>query len=214
MFPIHCAVIGGSLQLVEWMVDGQLCPISATSDPKTNHPLSVQTSANRTLVDLAMTGKPKYDILTFLLKKGLSIGDAKSPQLAGRCLEALLKSGANLSFATEPSPANLIEVESQSESVLSIEDACHICFERQTDVVFTPCVSFVHGVILSLVSVWDFASSHFFPFIHIYSHSAYRGINSVAPSVQNKLPPVRCARYHVPSFEFSSNNVTEPLLYL
>ena len=143
MFPVHCAVIGGSLQLVEWMVDGQLCPISATADPKTRRPLSVQTSANRTLMDLAMTGKPKYDILTFLLQKGLSIADAKNPQLAGRCLEALLKSGVNLvepiSNSTAALPANLVEVESQAESILSIEDACHICFEQQTDVVFTPC---------------------------------------------------------------------------
>ena len=135
MFPIHCAVIGGSVEVVKWMVEDHLCPISAAVDPKTNRPLSVQTSASRTLMDLAMSGRPKYDILTLLLQKGLSIGDAKNPQLAPRCLENLLKSGAltlltTTSPAVEGGPAHCIEFESQAESVLSIEDACHICFER------------------------------------------------------------------------------------
>lgn len=140
MFPIHCAVIGGSLELVKWMVDGHLCPISANADPKTNQPLSVQTSANRTLMDLAMTGKPKYDILSFLLQKGLSISDAKHPELASRCLENLLKSGYSSGALSSVPIGNLVEVESQSD-LLTVEDACHICFERQMDVVFTPCVS-------------------------------------------------------------------------
>ena len=140
MFPIHCAVIGGSFELVQWMVDGHLCPISANADPKTNQPLSVQTSGNRTLMDLAMTGKPKYDILTFLLEKGLSISDTKNPELAPRCLENLLKSGYSFGRPMSVPVGNLVEVESQ-DGLLTIEDACHICFERQMDVVFTPCVS-------------------------------------------------------------------------
>lgn len=143
-FPIHCAVIGGSLELVKWMVEGHLCPISATVDPKTHQPLSVQTSERRTLMDLAMSGKPKYDMLTFLIQSGLSVTDAKNPQLAPRVLEGLLKSGVALTgiLATNNAgPSNIVEVESQAESILSVEDACHICFERQTDVVFTPCVS-------------------------------------------------------------------------
>jgi len=140
MFPIHCAVIGGSLELVQWMVDDHLCPISANADPKTNQPLSVQTSANRTLMDLAMSGKPKYDILSFLLQKGLSISDTKNPELAPRVLENLLKSGYSFGTPTSIPTRNLIEVESQDE-LLTIEDSCHICFERPIDVVFTPCVS-------------------------------------------------------------------------
>ena len=141
-FPVHCAVIGGSLELVKWMVEGHLCPISATVDPKTHQPLSVQTSERRTLMDLAMSGKPKYDILTFLLKNGLSVTDAKNPQLAPRVLEGLLKSGVPLTTISSPhnDGPSIVEVESEAESMLSIEDACHICFERQTDVVFTPCV--------------------------------------------------------------------------
>lgn len=147
-FPIHCAVIGGNLELVKWMVEGHLCPISATVDPKTNQPLSVQTSERRTLMDLAMSGKPKYDILTFLTQKGLSITDAKNSHLAPRVLESLLKSGITLTAMSPTNnttgsggPSNIVEIESQAESILSIEDACHICFERQSDVVFTPCVS-------------------------------------------------------------------------
>lgn len=146
MFPIHVAVIGGSKELVEWLVEGHLCPMTAKVDPKTNQPLSVQTSAGRTLLDLAMSGRPRYEILTFLLQRGLSISDAKDPELAPRCLENLLKSGFSLgtppaTHAAFPKCSNIIEMEDShhSESLLSIEDACHICFERQMDCVFTPC---------------------------------------------------------------------------
>lgn len=148
LFPVHVAVIGGSMELVEWMVDTHLCPITAKADPKTNQPLSVQTSAGRTLLDLAMSGRPKYDILTFLLRKGLSITDVKDPQLAPRCLENLMKSGftcwgitTNTALTCKTNNNNVaVDIASHhSESLLSIEDACHICFERQMDCVFTPC---------------------------------------------------------------------------
>lgn len=142
MFPVHVAVMGGNRELVEWMVEGQLCPITAKVDPKTNQPLSVQTSAGRTLMDLAMSGRPKYEILTFLLQRGLSIIDVKDPLLAPRCLENLMKSGCALGMmnpANSPRKSNVVELESHSESMLSIDDACHICFERPMDCVFTPC---------------------------------------------------------------------------
>lgn len=74
--------MGGSIDLVKWLVDKQCCPISSKKDPKTGKFLAVKTSADRTVVDLAMTGKPKIEILMYLIRKGLST----SPQNAGSTL--------------------------------------------------------------------------------------------------------------------------------
>lgn len=136
MFPVHCAVMGGSLEIVKWLIDVQLCPISAKADPKTGRALSVQTSSQRTLLDLAMTGKPKLDILSFLIMKGLSIDDVKDRSLAPKTLEALMKAGIR---CDEQMPQDLHVVEPLEESIATIEDACNICLEKTMDCVLSPC---------------------------------------------------------------------------
>lgn len=94
MFPVHCCTLGGNVKLLQWLVDRQLCPLSVKRDPKSGNMLSLKTSSDRTLIDLAMVGKhTKVDVLAFLIQKGLSISDLAEPNLAGRTLEALLKSG-------------------------------------------------------------------------------------------------------------------------
>lgn len=93
MFPVHCAVLGGNLQILQWLVEKQLCPMSVKRDSK-GKMLSVKTSNDRTLIDLAMAGKPKLDILHYLVvAKGLSVSDCADSSLMARTLEALLKSG-------------------------------------------------------------------------------------------------------------------------
>jgi Zinc finger, C3HC4 type (RING finger) len=197
MFPIHCAVMGGSLELVKWLVDVQLVPIVGTRTTTTNstmttsqssttsnhqysgfggfgvrqqpqqasqpqQPLlqSVQTSASRTLLDLAMTGRPKVEILMYLIaEKGLSINDVKDPQLAPKTLETLLMRSSSGLRTLPPTDVgnsgcagggavhvvldNGNEGEAQEDSVISnstsMEDACFICFERQMDCVLIPC---------------------------------------------------------------------------
>ena len=113
MFPVHCAVLGGSLECVTWLIDKECCPITTIttttlqnrSSSHTNNnngraaaaaasssTLSVQTSSCRTLLDLAMTGRPKLDILAFLIRKGLSIAnDVKDPTLVAKTLELIMK---------------------------------------------------------------------------------------------------------------------------
>ena len=55
--------MGGNVELVKWLVEKEDCPLSVRRDPKSGMSYSVQTSAGRTLFDLAMTGKPKIEIL-------------------------------------------------------------------------------------------------------------------------------------------------------
>jgi hypothetical protein len=86
-------VMGGNLQLVKWLVETHGCPISVKRDARSGVMLSVQTSANRSLIDLAMTGRPKIDILSYLVQKGLSVTDNKDPNLAPKTLQTMMKAG-------------------------------------------------------------------------------------------------------------------------
>ena len=136
MFPVHCAVMGGSLDLLKWLVDTHMVPISARAD-KNGRGLSVQTSAHRTLLDLAMTGKPKVEILGYLVKKGLSIHDVKDPTLTPKTLEAILLSDFTMDEAAMPQDLNIVE--SIDESVATLDDACNICLEKPMNCVLAPC---------------------------------------------------------------------------
>jgi len=124
MFPVHCCTLGGNLQLLKWLVESQLCPVSVKRDPKTGKMLSLKTSSNRTLVDLAMVGKPKLDVLIYLVHKGISVMDLADPSLTGRTLEALLKSGI-LSGGPEPTVMNriLAVVDPSEGSLATVENA-------------------------------------------------------------------------------------------
>jgi len=139
MFPIHCAVLGGNIELVKWLVEKEDCPLSVRQDPKSGMLYSVQTSARRTLIDLAMTGKPKIEILSYLIQKDLSVLDTKDPKLAPKTLQMLL--GAGFRFAkNEGDTESFQRVENQDQmSVTTSEDSCIICCEKQMDCVLTPC---------------------------------------------------------------------------
>jgi len=156
-FPVHCAVMGSSIDLVRWLVDTHLCPISVTRGSK-GQLLSVQTSARRTLLDIAMSGRPKMDILAYLVSKGLSLTDVKDPLLPTKTLEAVLK-GNNAgqlvihnSAVRATSPVGVAVIgnddvdmmdteEDYDESVTTAtsSDHCALCCERPMDCVLTPC---------------------------------------------------------------------------
>lgn len=94
---MHCAVLGGNINILKCLVEKNLCPVAFKHDVHTGRLQSVQTSTGRSLVDLAMTGRPKLEILRYLvMEKKLSVLDTKDPSLAPRALDALLRSGASL----------------------------------------------------------------------------------------------------------------------
>jgi len=140
--------MGGSIELVRWLVESQLCPISVNRDKHTNRMLSVQTSANRTLLDLAMTGRPKLDVLVYLIQNGLSVEDLKDPSLVPKTLETALKLG---SLGPAPGPGgnptsgddlavdevNVIQYD--DTTLTTLEDSCKLCCERSMDCVLQPC---------------------------------------------------------------------------
>ena len=122
-FPVHCAVMGGNVNLVKWLVEKEDCPLSVRRDSKSGMLCSIQTSARRTLVDLAMTGKPKIEILSYLIQKNLSALDTKDPKLAPKTLETLL--GAGFRFEKREGDVESFQLVESSDhvSVATVDDA-------------------------------------------------------------------------------------------
>ncbi len=109
--------MGGNLDLVKWLVDAHGCPLSVKRNPVSGVLQSIQTSNSRTLMDLAMTGRPKIDILQYLVSKNLSISDTSDASLASKTLEALMRPG-NKSFDALTSTGSGCD-----ESVSTVDDA-------------------------------------------------------------------------------------------
>lgn len=133
MYPIHCAVLGGSIELVQWLVEQQMCTIVNKAKK------SVLTSKNRTLIDLAMTGSNPLATLQYLVGRcGLSIGDVKDASLVPKTLDFLLKS--TLHSTTTTSNADIVPALSEDSQEASLESLCPLCCERSCgDSVFVPC---------------------------------------------------------------------------
>ena len=74
MLPIHCAAEGGSLQLLQWLVDVHYCPIKRIRTHtgkrfknQSNNELIV-TSKGRSILEIAMAGK-RVNILNYLVNE-------------------------------------------------------------------------------------------------------------------------------------------------
>ena len=97
MLPIHCAVEGGSIILLKWLVDVHYCPIkrirTGNRNNKSQHSDElIATSKGRTVLEIAMAGQ-HVDILRYLInEKNLSILGIKDLQSSLAALEVVLKS--------------------------------------------------------------------------------------------------------------------------
>jgi hypothetical protein len=94
MHPIHCAVEGGSHDIVRWLIDYHYCPVklirTGSKKAKQSSDVLIQTSRGRTVLSIAI-GRLKVDILRYLvIECGVSIFEAKDLQTSLRALEASL----------------------------------------------------------------------------------------------------------------------------
>jgi len=114
------------VETLKWLVDKHGCPISLQKDSRSGRLQSVQTSAGRSLIDLAMTGKPKLAVLRYLvMEKNLSVMDTRDSSLAPRTLEALLRAGVSRESAQASVSGNVVHViDDQTEhSGTTLDDA-------------------------------------------------------------------------------------------
>jgi hypothetical protein len=98
-YPVHCAVHGGNLNIVRWLMDEHFCPITLvlkTSNGKgrksrnADGGTSILTSKGRSVLNIAMH-ELKVDIVRYLVvDKGVSVYEVKDLQLSLRALEAVL----------------------------------------------------------------------------------------------------------------------------
>jgi hypothetical protein len=95
MLPIHCAVEGGNMRILSWLVDVHHCPIKMINTGNRKGQMSehlISTSNGRTVLDIAMAGQ-KVQILHYLInQKGLKFNDSqKKEQASLAALEAVLR---------------------------------------------------------------------------------------------------------------------------
>jgi hypothetical protein len=128
--------MGGDFELVRWLVEVQDCPITVRRDPKTGMSLSIQTSSTRTLIDLAMTGKPKIEILSYLVRKNLSVLDTKDQTLAPKTLNMLMRAGFTF---------QKVDKDGESDSLKMVDTCCDASIATLEDAVSLPFPITYHG---------------------------------------------------------------------
>ncbi len=97
MFPIHCAVEGGNLEIVHWLMDEHFCPIKVVrtgsnknSRQGSGYDVPILTSKGRSVLAIALQGL-KVDILRYLVvEKGVSVYEMKDLKYSLQALEAVL----------------------------------------------------------------------------------------------------------------------------
>lgn len=113
MYPIHCAVQGGNLDIVRWLMDEHFCPIKLVKKGngkgrKASDDTAIVTSKGRSVLNIALSGL-KVDIIRYLVvDKAVDLYETKDLQLSLRALEAVL-----LAF-----PANLCEGEFDNRDII------------------------------------------------------------------------------------------------
>lgn len=113
-YPVHCAVLGGSLELLQWLVDTHCCPlrsirISGKTRQSSGSFTPILTSRGRSLLGIAME-KEKIDLVRYLVvDKGMPLTGEKDLNMGTliRILDRLLR--------TMPSPG---QAESSSQRSL------------------------------------------------------------------------------------------------
>ena len=95
MYPIHCAVEGGNIEIVRWLVDGHFCPIkkvqAGTKKARRGAPESlITTSRNRHVLSIAIQ-RLQVDLIRYLVVDcSVSIHESTDLDSSLRALEAAL----------------------------------------------------------------------------------------------------------------------------
>lgn len=93
MYPIHCAVEGGNIDILRWLIDDHFCPIKLVrtgSKKRGGSDVPILTSKGRSILSIAID-RVKVDIIRYLvIECGVSIYETTDLKSALRALEAAL----------------------------------------------------------------------------------------------------------------------------
>jgi hypothetical protein len=96
MLPVHSAAEGGSLDLIEWLVEVHYCPLKRIRTGNRNKTQYadelITTSKGRSVVELAMANQNVEILRYFVCEKGLGFDGIRDLNVALNALEAVLKS--------------------------------------------------------------------------------------------------------------------------
>jgi hypothetical protein len=86
-FPVHCAVLGGNLELLKWLVDVQGCPIKSVRITGSTRAAGgnftqIVTSKGRTLLGIALQTANTAIVRYLVVEKGISLEGEKDVTLA------------------------------------------------------------------------------------------------------------------------------------
>ena len=95
-YPVHCAILGGSLDIIVWLIDVHFCPIkvfrsgSKFGEQVTDEHL-MSTSKGRSALDIALDTK-NVDILRYLIcDKNISVFGIKDTSSLIGAFDAAMK---------------------------------------------------------------------------------------------------------------------------
>jgi len=167
MYPIHCAAVGGKLDIVRWLIEERFCPIKKVTDGTRKGKKAIDspilTSKGRSILAIAMAYR-NVDILRYLVvEKNVSVHEIKDLPMALRALETVLPQvpprSVNLHQTLETntrwdddmySEDDVSDPEHQqsysddnstidSRQNNEISDTCIICCDNAINCVITPC---------------------------------------------------------------------------
>lgn len=111
-YPVHCAVMGGSIELLRWLVEDNCCPIksvrvSGRSQNTAGKFTPVVTSRGKSLLGIALENCNVHIVRYLVVKKGISLyGESDiTPSMLIRNLDAVLRlvpEGVSVPVATTP----------------------------------------------------------------------------------------------------------------
>lgn len=126
LYPIHCAVLGGNLKLIKWLVDTKCVPLhksSKKSRRKGPRDGTLTTSKGKTILELAIIMN-NIDVVRYLVcDKNISILSYRDLSSALITLESALKRITLLSNGTGDleSGYDMVGAESQDDRIVSEE---------------------------------------------------------------------------------------------
>ena len=168
MHPIHCAVEGGKLNIVRWLLEERYCPVkkvaSGNSRKKRGIDIPILTSKGRSVLNIAMTSL-QVEVLRYLVvDKSVSVFEIKDLALSLRALEAVLVAvpAPAASLQTSDNVARWADEGYDVASYISgsylgpaaqnddsttasrntknlADTTCIICYDNTIDCVITPC---------------------------------------------------------------------------
>ena len=120
-YPVHCAVLGGNLDLLKFLVDDNCCPIKSVrvaGSGSSNKYTPIVTSKGRSLLGIAMQNENLPIVRYLVVQKRIQLSGEKdvTPELLCRNFEKLLHFTPEESFIGSPAAHETVLAVDETES--------------------------------------------------------------------------------------------------